>query len=290
MRLHGKFTPYLFLLLPVAVFASVVIIPVVSTIWFGLIEWNGITEPQFIGLSNFRRLLSDRVLRDVMVNTLQYAATATVFQLGLGMLLAILLQEVKKGQNLLRMLLFTPTVISSMAMSQAFRQLLNMSPDGVINAILGVVGLGDWRTAWLSDPNINIFIVAIVDSFRFAGLYMVIFHAAFTSINSEVLEAASIDGANKVQTLFRVKLPMIRAIIVNCLILVSIGTFRAFDGPMILTGGGPGHSSEVISLYMFRTAFGALDYRYAGAISVLIVVMSILIYTLISRLTRVKEH
>ena len=271
-------------------FLAVVIVPVVSAVYISIMEWNGITDMVLVGFDNFRRLFSDNVLRDVLLNSLRYAATATIFQLGLGMLLAILLQEVKRGQNLLLVLLFTPTVISSMAMSQTFRQLLNMSPDGVVNAVLYAIGLGDLRMAWLSNPAINIYIIAIIDSFRFAGLYMVIFHAAFNAISGEVLEAASIDGANKRQTLLMVKLPMIRAVIINCLILVSIGTFRAFDGPMILTGGGPGHSSHVISTYMFQQAFGASNFGYASAISVMIIVLCILIYTIINRLTRQKEY
>ena len=289
MKLHGKLTPYLFLSLPMVIYIMIVLLPVVSIVFLSTMEWNGISDMVFAGVNNFGRLFTDRTLHDVLLNTIKYALTSSIVQLGLGMLLAILLQNVKKGQNVLRMLLFTPTVISSMAMSQTFRLMLNMSPDGVLNAVLNAIGLGDLRMAWLAAPTITIFIVAIVDSFRFAGLYMVIFYAAFASLDSEVLEAASIDGANKRQTLFRVKFPMMRAVIINCIVLVTIGTFRAFDGPMILTGGGPGHSSEVIATYMFKTAFNEFSFGYASAISLLMVVLSILIYTIINRLTREKD-
>ena len=205
------------------------------------------------------------------------------------MLFAIMLHEIRKGGNLLRVLLFTPTVISSMAMHQTFRQLLRVNPDGVVNALLNAVGLEQLRMVWLSDPIITIYVVAIVDSFRFSGLYMVIFYAAFAAIDTEILEAAMIDGASKLQTLILVRLPMIRAIIVNCMILVAIGTFRAFDGPMILTGGGPARASEVISTYMFKTAFVELNYGYASAIGILMLLIAVVTYTLISRLTREKE-
>lgn len=286
MRLHGKYTPYLFLALPVTIFLFSVLIPLGSTFYYSLFEWNGITEMEYVGLANFGRLFRDHVLRDVLINTLKYALTATVFQLGLGMLLAIMLYEIRKGGTLIRVLLFTPTVISSVATSQVFRQLLRVNPDGVVNSLLSIIGLESLKMVWLADSAITIYVVAIVDSLRFSGLNMVIFFAALASIDNEVLEAAAIDGANKIKTLLLVRLPMIRGIIINCLILLTIGTFRAFDGPMILTGGGPGHSSQVISTYMFQTAFTSLNFGYGSAIGLLIAVICILVFKILGRMTR----
>lgn len=289
MRLHKKKDPFLFLLFPMIAYLAVVLIPIIASIVYSFMNWNGITDMTFTGLGNYAKMFNDTTLRTVLINTLIYAAIATLLQVGVGMCLAILVQQVHKGQNLIRALLFMPVVISSMAMSQTFKKLLAISPDGVVNALLSLLGLSHLRTSFLADTDITLFVVAIVDSFRFWGLYMVVFYTALTAIDREVIEGSEIDGANKLQTLFYVKLPMIRGIIINCIVLVSIGTLKAFEGPYILTNGGPGYTSELMATYMYKTAFNNMDYGYGSALSILIVIVCLVIFGLINRLTRQKD-
>lgn len=289
MKLHRKADPFLFLALPLLAFLAVVLVPIIATVYYSFVDWNGITDMTFAGLSNYAKMFKDTTLRTVLLNSLVFTAISSVLQVGLGLVLAILVLQLRKGQNLARMLLFTPTVISSMAMSQTFKKLLGINPDGVVNALLEAVGLTHWKTAFLSNMDITLVVVAIVDSMRFVGMYMVIFYAALTAIDNEVLEAASIDGASKWQALTRVQLPMIRATIINCAVLVTVGTFKAFDGPFILTDGGPGYASELMGTYMYKTAFNSMDYGYGSALSMLIVVLCFAIYGLVSLMTRQKD-
>lgn len=288
MKLHKKADPYLFLFFPLLVYLLVVLAPIVSSIWYSLMEWNGITDMKFVGAANYIKLFKDTTLRVVLANSLIYAIICTICQVGFGLVLAIVIQQVRKGPNLIRVLLFTPTVISSMAISQTFKKLLAINPDGVVNALLEVVGLAHLKTAFLSHMQITLPVVALVDSFRFFGLYMVVFHSAFIAIDHEVLEASSIDGANKWQTLIYIQLPMMRTIIINCLILVMIGTFKAFEGPFILTGGGPGYASEIIATYMYKEAFTKMNYGYGSALSILIIILCLGIYAALNKITRRK--
>ena len=289
MRLHRKQDPYIFLALPLLVYLGVVLIPIFSSVYYSFMEWNGITSMNFTGLKNYAKMFRDPNLLTCLLNSLKYSAVGTVFQVGGGLVLAILVQQIRKGQNLARVVLFTPVVISGMAMSQTFKKILAISPDGVVNAFLGAVGLSQLKTAFLADMNLTLWVVAIAESYRFWGLYMVVFHSAFASIDNEIIEAASIDGANYWKTLVHVRLPLIRGVIINCVVLAVIGTLKAFEGPFILTNGGPGYASELMATYMYKTAFNNMEYGYGSALSLIIVVECILIFGIISTLTRQKD-
>ena len=289
MCLHRKQDPYIFLALPLIVYLAVVLIPIFSSIYYSVMDWNGITEMKFVGIRNYAKMFKDPNLPTCLSNSLKYAAVGTIFQVGGGLILAILVQQIRKGQNITRVILFTPVVISGMAMSQTFKKLLAISPDGVVNAFLGAVGLSHLKTAFLADMDLTLWVVAIAEAYRFWGLYMVVFHSAFTSIDSEVIEAASIDGAGYWKTLLYVRLPLIRPVIINCIVLAVIGTLKAFEGPFVLTNGGPGYASELMATYMYKTAFNNMEYGYGSALSLIIVVECIAIFGLINVLTKRKE-
>ncbi len=287
MRLHKKWEPYMFLALPLLAYLAVVLVPIFSSISYSLMNWNGIGEKTFTGMDNYRKMLSDTTLRTCLLNTLKYALVDSFCQVGGGLLLAILVQRISKGRNLVKVLLFTPVVISGMAMSQTFKKLLGISPDGVVNALLGLLGLE--KVAFLANMDLTLYVVAICEAFRFTGLYMVIFHAAFESIPEDILEAASLDGAGFWRSLLHVRLPLIKGIIINSVILALVGTLKAFEGPFVLTNGGPGYASELLSTYMYKTAFNRMDYGYGSALSILLVVICLTAFFLVNKLARRKE-
>lgn len=288
MRLHKKQDPYIFLAAPVLVYLAVVLVPIVSSVYYSFMEWNGIGEMKFTGLTNYLKMFKDENLLVCITNTLKYSMVGTICQVGGGLVLAILVQRVKKGGNFIRVLLFSPVVISGMAMAQTFKKLLAINPDGVLNAVLG--GLGLSKIPFLADTELTLYVVALCEAFRFCGLYMVVFHAAFTSIDKEVLEAASIDGAGFWKQLVYIRLPLIKGIIFNSIVLALVGTLKAFEGPFVLTNGGPGYTSELLATYMYKTAFNKMDYGYGSALSILLVVMCIVVYLLINLLTKHREE
>jgi len=244
-------------------------------------DWNGISEIRFSGLTNFSKLFSDRNLRIVFGNTLIYSGIGTFVQVGLGLFLAILVRQVKKS-NLIRVLLFTPTVISSVAMSQTFKNILGISPDGPINSLLGAIGLEHLRTAFLSSHTVTLPVIALVDSFRYCGLYMVVFYTAFASIDSSVVESALIDGANNLQKLLYVQIPMMRVVIFNCIVLALMGTLKGFEGSFIMTNGGPGFASELLATYMYKTTFTNMDYGYGSVLGLVIAFSCVIVFSLLN--------
>lgn len=288
MRLHKKQDPYIFLALPIIAYLAVVIVPIASSIYYSFMDWNGIGAMQFTGIDNYLKMFRDSNLLTCVINTLKYSLVGTVCQVGGGLFLAILVQRVRKGGNLVRVLLFSPVVISGMAMAQTFKKLLAINPDGVVNAILNVLGVS--KIAFLADTNITLYVVAICEAFRFCGLYMVVFYAAFTSIDKEVTEAAAIDGAGFWRQLLHIRLPLIKGIIMNSIVLAVVGTLKAFEGPFVLTNGGPGYTSELLATYMYKTAFNKMDYGYGSALSILLVMMCIVVYLMINLILGKKKE
>lgn len=287
--MHRKRDPILFLALPLLTYTAVVLIPVIASIFYSFTNWNGISEITFAGFDNYSKMFKDSNLGEVLKNTFLYSITATLFQVGGGLFLAVLVSKVRKGSSFLRVMLFTPVVISSMAMAQTFKKLLSINPDGVVNALFQALGLSQFKMAFLADMHITLFVLAVIESLRFAGLYMVVFYTAIVSIDNKVLEAASIDGASSRQTLFHIKFPLMRGIIINCIVLAVVGTLKAFDGPYIMTNGGPGYSTELLSIYMYKRAFNMMDYGYSSALAVLLVVICIVAYRLLDRVSKDKE-
>lgn len=288
MRLHKKQEPYIFLALPVLVYLAVVLIPIVSSVYYSFMDWNGIGEMKFTGFNNYFKMFKDSNLLTCVTNTLKYSLVGTICQVGGGLFLAILVQTVQKGRNLIRVLLFSPVVISGMAMAQTFKKLLAINPDGVVNALLG--GLGLPKVAFLANVDITLYVVALCEAFRFCGLYMVVFYAAFTSLDKEIMEASSIDGAGFWKQLFFIRLPLIRGIMINSIVLALVGTLKAFEGPFVLTNGGPGYTSELLATYMYKTAFNKMEYGYGSALSILLVLLCITVYLIINVITKRKEE
>jgi len=289
VKLHSRYDPYVFLVLPVTVYVFVVSLPIVFSVYYSFMDWTGMTRPVFIGFDNFKRMLSDNVLLASIVNNLKYTAINTVYQVGFGLVMAIVIQRLVFGQNLVRVLLFSPVIISTMAISQTFRRLLALNPDGVVNALLVAVGLEEMRAAFLADIGITLYVVSMVEAYKYSGLYLVIFYTAFKAIDRNVIEAATIDGTGGWQMYFHIKLPIIRPVIISSLVLVVMGTLKSFDIPFILTNGGPGNASELMATYMYKVAFNRLDYGYGSAIRILIIVISILAVGIITFLAKPKE-
>lgn len=144
--------------------------------------------------------------------------------------------------------------------------------------------------AWLAEVNTALAAVSIPEGWRFTGMYMVIFYAALVSLDPSVYEAAKVDGASELQILFKIKMPLIRDIILLTLTMCLTGALRGFDIPFLLTSGGPGNASELMSTYMYKKAFSSNQYGYGSALAVFIIVESILAVYLIRKVFTTKEE
>ena len=274
MKPRNKWEPWLFSAPALIVYIGVVIVPVIWSLMYSFYDWNGISSMEFAGLDNYTRMFTDRTLGISIINNLVFMAVGTLFQICSGLIMAIILSNISRGSNVMRVIYFIPCIISSMAICKIFDKLLSVEPQGVIAALMELLGMK--QIALLSEPRWALLVVTLIDGYKFCGLYMVIFYSAFMTISNDVVEAAYIDGCTWSQQYRYIKLPMIRNIFFVALVFVINGTLKGFDVSYILTGGGPGNASELVATYLYKTAFNSTKFGYGSALSVFLLAESLL--------------
>jgi raffinose/stachyose/melibiose transport system permease protein len=288
-RTTKPWVPWLFVLPAFLVFTAVVTIPIVWSLSLSAFRWNGFGPMRFAGLDNYAQLVSDSVLRTAFFNNLFFTSVGTIVQIVVGMTLALLLLSITHFRNIIKVAYFIPCVISSVAISQIFAQLLSANPEGVVNATFGALGLEGLRGAYLSDPQLALVIVTLVDAYKYCAIYMVIYYSAFLAVDGEVLDAAAIDGANWWQQYVYVKFPLIKGVILVTVVLLISGTLKGFDVSYILTNGGPGAASELVSTYLYKTIFTSSNFGYGSAVAVFLAAECLVIVAIIRRVFRSEE-
>jgi raffinose/stachyose/melibiose transport system permease protein len=277
-----KFKPrlLLFMLPALVLYALFFIYPFIQTFLASFTQWNGITPPVFVGLANYTALFHDSVLMSGIVRILIWAALAVIIKVGLGFVFAAILRDRPRGYKFFTAVFFFPVVISSAAMSLVF-SLVYDNNIGIVNQGLKAVGLGFLQHAWLSDPHTAFYAAIAVPIYQDIGFFMVIFLATMQNIPNEYYEAARIDGANPFQIFFRMTVPLSRRSLRVCIVLAVTTAFKTFDYIFLLTGGGPGNSTQVPATWMYLQTFESFKYGYGDAIAMLIFVLSSLASVLV---------
>ena len=270
-------TAWLFVLPALLVFTALVIAPILWSLSLSLVRWNGLGKQVFVGFGNYLQMLRDKVFVEAFFNTLFFSIVGSVVQLLAGMAMAVSLLAIRRFRNLIRVAYFVPAVGSSVAIAPIFGQVLAVQAEGLVNALLGAVGLGQYKAAFLSEPRLTLLIVTLVDAYKFCAIYMAIYYSALISIDSEMLDASLVDGANWLQQLLLVRIPAIRATIAVTIVLVVSGTLKGFDVSFVLTGGGPGASSELVSTYLYKSLFNSSNFGYGSAIAVFLAIECLLV-------------
>ena len=282
--LRDKKAFFVFLMPGLLFYLLSVFYPITESLRLSFIKWNGITPQQFVGLENYKRLFQDPVFYKALINNLIYLVVVVIIQLSIGLLVAVLLTYLKKRANLVKTLYYVPCIVTTVAIAQLFRSIYSTQPEGLLNQMLSAVGLGGVATSWLTNLNTVLGAVSIPEGWRFIGMYMVIFYAALVSLDESVYEAAKIDGATELQILFKIKIPMIKDILLLTFTMCLTGALRGFDIPYLLTNGGPGNASELMSTYMYKQAFTNNQYGYGSALAVFIIIESVLIIFILRKI------
>ena len=263
--------PWWFLLPASALYLFVVLVPSGRGIWLGFTDWDGLNPVKhFIGFTNFRTILTDAAGRGAALNTLLIAVAVTVVQNAVGLGLALGVNARLKSRNLLRVVLFTPAVLTPVVTAYLWKYLY--APDGAINAALSGLGLGALHQDFLGNQDLVIWSVVGVVVWQFAGYSMVIFLAGLQGIPQEVLEQAAMDGAGPVRRFWYVVRPALAPAITINLMLSIIGGLKLFDQVWVMTGGGPGHASETLSTLIYKNAFQFNQFAYSNALAVVLTV------------------
>lgn len=279
-----------FLLPGLLFYIFAVFYPIEESIRLSFMEWGGIGEKTFVGLDNYIQIFHDKVFYTAFVNNLIYLVIVVAMQLGIGLLFTVMLTYMTRHVTLIKTLYYVPCIVTTVAIGQLFRSMYSTEPMGLINQFLQAIGLGDLVTSWLANVSTALAAVSIPEGWRFTGMYMVIFYAALVSLDPSVYEAAKVDGATEFQIFFRIKLPLIKDIILLTLTMCLTGALRGFDIPYLLTNGGPGNASELMSTYMYKKAFASNQYGYGSALAVFIIVESILVVFILRKLFATAEE
>ncbi|MBC8075993.1 MAG: sugar ABC transporter permease [Chloroflexales bacterium] len=248
--------------------------PIIGSFVLSFTDWSLLTPPKWVGLDNFRRLLSDRFVSIALFNTIYYGVGSVVLGVIVSFLLALLLNQKVHGQALFRTAFYLPSVVSGIAVALLWINIFN--PDfGLLNQALRTLGVAN-PPGWLVSPQWAM-PALIVMSVWGAGGSMVIYLAGLQSIPEHLYEAASIDGAGPWGKFWNVTVPMMSPIIFFNLIVGFITSLQAFVQILIMTNGGPANATLVYGLYLYRNAFTFIKMGYASALSWVLFVVIIAI-------------
>ena len=265
---------YAFVAPAVLILAGFLLYPIGYSTWLSLHEWDGYTPRwgPFVGLDNYRALVADDVFWRATINSIVFVAVRTPLEVGLGFLLALLLNRRLVARSLLRTLFFVPVVMSLIVVTLIFQRVYETN-TGLLNTLLQAIGLGALAHPWLGDPATALPAVIAVSVWKNVGFSLVILLAGLQGLPQEVLEAARVDGANAWQLTLRVIAPLMRPILALTALLSIIGGLKVFDLIFIMTRGGPTYSTEVLATMLYREAFELNHMGIASAIGVILVVV-----------------
>ncbi|WP_116953147.1 carbohydrate ABC transporter permease [Jiangella endophytica] len=248
------------------------LVPFGFVIWFALHDWNPlIGEFTWTGLDNFTRLAGDDVVWGSLLTTLAFTGLLMVLNISLALFLAILLNQRLRGITTFRAFFFSPVVVSTVAWVLIWGYLV--ADNGGINGALSTVGIDGPN--WLRDATWALVTVVVIQVFKGVGMNMILFLAALQGVPPELKEAARIDGAGAWRTFRSVTIPLITPTILLVSIVTMIAAMDVFVPIQVLTSGGPGRSTTVISYLLYQTAFRQNDFGYAAAIGVLLFVVTL---------------
>ncbi|WGD61324.2 carbohydrate ABC transporter permease [Bacillus velezensis] len=271
-----RFIPYLFLA-PALIFLLFVYIPIIENVFFSLFEWSSFQpEKTFIGLKNYIDLFHDPVFFTALRNNVLYAVISLICQVGGGLILAAVLEDrlVRKWSPFFRTVFFLPVVISMTVIALLFDFIYN--PEiGLLNQLLEAVGLDELTRAWLGDENTAMLSVIFVSQWQSVGYIAMLYIVSIQSIPAELYESAQLDGAGKIQQFFHITVPQTKEMSFVAVVMTLTGAFTVFNEPYILTGGWPGNASEVLSTFLYKSAFTKDMMGYASAIATVVLLLTL---------------
>lgn len=272
------------------VITVVMMYPLVYTLVMGFFENTLFLEaPAFCGISQFKKLFADKVFIGSIKNTLVWTFGSVFFQFSLGFALALLLhQPFVKGKALIRILLMIPWVTPSIIGSAVWKWMYN-ADYGIINFIFCSLGLIEKNQTWLSNPNIAMWSVIAVNTWKMFPFILLMIEASLQGVSKDLKEAALIDGANVWNIFKNVTWPSIAATCYSTILLMIIWTLNAFTFIYAMTEGGPAHKTEVMAMYIYKKAFMNYDFGIASAASAVLFVLSMAVSLVYLYLTRDKE-
>jgi multiple sugar transport system permease protein len=283
----GGLTTLLFLLPMLAIFGAFSWYPIVRTVIMSLQHTNLVQPATWVGLHNFSTVLHDPLLPIAVKNTAYFALLALIFGYPIPLIAAVLMSEVRKLRGIYSALAYLPVVIPPVVAVLLWKTFYDASTTGVFNSVLGWVHLGPYP--WLQSPSTAMPALVLESTWANAGGTIIIYLAALTGVNSELYEAASVDGASIWRKIWHITIPQLRGVLLVTMILQIIGTAQVFLEPYLFTSGGPANSTITVLLLIYNYAFGNSlggNYGSATALSLMLAAFLALFSLVYLRATR----
>ncbi|MCL5071691.1 MAG: sugar ABC transporter permease [Actinobacteria bacterium] len=267
------------------------IYPMINGLYFSTTDWNGVAKVKhFVGLKNYIAIFNDAETIRAIKNTLIYTVAVTSFSIIIGLILALALERRSKINNIYRTIFFIPAVLSPVVASFIWKYMY--SPEsGVINSVLKVLGLNSLAQDWLGNPKLALMSVMLVPIWQWGGNVMVVFLAGLMNIPDEYYEASTIDGVSYLQRIRYITLPLLKPSMVFNVVISTIGSLKTFDFIFILTNGGPGFFTEVLTLRVYNFTLYTSRFGYGSAVATVLTLLVIIFsLTELKILTRNSER
>ena len=284
-RTKKQWSGYAFLAPYLLLFATFLLFPLGYGLWLSTTAYDlaSTAPPRFVGLGNYREALADPDFRSALLATVLFVVMAVPMTVGAALGLAVLLDQLpQRRQNVYRVVLFLPTMITISVAGLIWRWFYN-SEFGLFNALLAPLGV---KVPWLSDPNVAMPAVVLMTVWWTAGAPTVILAAGLKQIPKAYYEAAAIDGAVGLRRFAWITLPLLRPVLLFVLVIQLIGAFQVFGQTFIITRGGPERSTRVLVQYIYETAFNAYRLGYGAAMSWLLFAVIAVVAVVQFRLAR----
>lgn len=263
MQNKNKWMPYLLVSPYIFHFLVFVAFPVLFSVVLTFHRWNIISPMEFIGFDNYVRLFHDRLFWQALSNTLRFLVIHIPLQIIIALTLAEFLNQKIKGIAFFRASFFLPVIVSGVVVTILWQQLLGFN-TGILNRLLSGIGLA--KIAWLEDPNIAMYAIAIMATWKNVGLYVILFLVGLQTVPTQYYEAAEMEGASHWQKFWHITLPMINPTIFMVVIMSTIGGFSLFIEPYIMTEGGPMNHTLSAVMYIYKQAFQYYHMGYSATL------------------------
>ena len=282
-------TIVLFLLAPAILYTIFVLVPVGQAAYYSLYKWNGLGEvTDFSGISNFLRVLSDTNFLNAFLHNIIILVLSILTQLPVAFGLALLVNKGLRGRTVFRAIFFLPYIMSDV-ITGVIWNFIYKSDGGLINSILSNLIPGFTPIGWLGNQQTVLLALFVVMSWKYFGLHLILFLAALQNVPVELEEAASIDGANRWQTILHIILPLMGSTARLSVYLSALGSLQIFDLVWVMTTGGPVGASETMATYMYKFGFQRFSIGYGSAVAIMIFVACLALSLIYQRVSMRRE-
>jgi raffinose/stachyose/melibiose transport system permease protein len=288
-RLRGSRTAFLYILPALILVVGIVYLGIGYNGWVSTLKWNGVApDPPSVGFDNYTKVFGDTVFWDSLSHVAIFGVIVIVVQMILGLAMALLFSGPIFGRNIYKVIVFVPVILSPAAVSIAFRQL--MSPDGQINEALRFIGLDVLTNAWIADPKTALIALAVINIWQWTGFSFILYQASVSQIDQNLYEAAQIDGASTWRIIRSIVIPQLKGTHATLALTGVIGALKTFDIVFLVTGGGPGHSTEFLTTYIYKQAVLQFNSGYAAALAMVLLVLALILTAFQMRAYRFGEE